>query len=135
MNIAEIVLKENHLLYIKADDGQTGLFDVTPLPRIGSLRAMLAKLHMLSAKAVNQMDDAPGRKVWFQYWDSLITYERSYLARLQYVHQNAVHHRIVEKAEEYLWCSAGWFTRHAPAAFAKTVQSFRTDKVNVYDAF
>lgn len=30
MNIAEIVLKENHLLYIKADDGQTGLFDVTP---------------------------------------------------------------------------------------------------------
>ncbi|HWR20615.1 MAG TPA: DUF2442 domain-containing protein [Verrucomicrobiae bacterium] len=30
MNIAEIVPKENHLLYIKADDGQTGLFDVTP---------------------------------------------------------------------------------------------------------
>jgi len=27
MNIAEIVPKENHLLYIKADDGQTGLFD------------------------------------------------------------------------------------------------------------
>ncbi|HWQ69589.1 MAG TPA: DUF2442 domain-containing protein [Patescibacteria group bacterium] len=30
MNIAEIVPKEDHLLYIKADDGQTGLFDVTP---------------------------------------------------------------------------------------------------------
>lgn len=30
MNIADIVPKENHLLYIKADDGQTGLFDVTP---------------------------------------------------------------------------------------------------------
>jgi len=29
MNIADIVPKENHLLYIKAD-GQTGLFDVTP---------------------------------------------------------------------------------------------------------
>jgi hypothetical protein len=30
MNIADIVPKENHLLYTKADDGQTGLFDVTP---------------------------------------------------------------------------------------------------------
>ena len=30
MNIAEVIPKENHLLYIKADDGQVGLFDVTP---------------------------------------------------------------------------------------------------------
>lgn len=30
MNIAAIVPKENHLPYTKADDGQTGLFDVTP---------------------------------------------------------------------------------------------------------
>ncbi|MCZ7625761.1 MAG: DUF2442 domain-containing protein [Candidatus Methylomirabilota bacterium] len=30
MNIAEIVPKENYILYIKTDDGQTGLFDVTP---------------------------------------------------------------------------------------------------------
>ena len=30
MNIAEIIPKENHMLYIKADDGQTGLFDVSP---------------------------------------------------------------------------------------------------------
>jgi hypothetical protein len=30
MNIAEIIPKENHLLYIKTDDEQAGLFDVTP---------------------------------------------------------------------------------------------------------
>jgi Protein of unknown function (DUF2442) len=30
MNIAEIIPKENHILYIKTDDGHTGLFDVTP---------------------------------------------------------------------------------------------------------
>jgi hypothetical protein len=30
MNIAEIVPKENHLLYVKSDDGRAGLFDVTP---------------------------------------------------------------------------------------------------------
>ena len=30
MNIAEIIPKENYLLYIKAEDGKTGFFDVTP---------------------------------------------------------------------------------------------------------
>jgi len=30
MNIAEIVPKDNYMLYIKAEDGKTGLFDVKP---------------------------------------------------------------------------------------------------------
>jgi hypothetical protein len=30
MNIVEIIPKENYLLYVKADDGQAGLFDLTP---------------------------------------------------------------------------------------------------------
>ena len=30
MNIADIIPKENYTLYIKAEDGQTGLFDVGP---------------------------------------------------------------------------------------------------------
>lgn len=30
MNIIEIIPKENYMLYIKAEDGKTGLFDVKP---------------------------------------------------------------------------------------------------------
>ncbi|MBF0352925.1 MAG: DUF2442 domain-containing protein [SAR324 cluster bacterium] len=30
MNIIEIIPKENYLLYIKTEDGTTGLFDVSP---------------------------------------------------------------------------------------------------------
>jgi hypothetical protein len=30
MNIAEIVPKDNYMLYIKSDEGQAGLFDVKP---------------------------------------------------------------------------------------------------------
>ena len=30
MNISKILPKENYMLYIKADNGQTGLFDVKP---------------------------------------------------------------------------------------------------------
>lgn len=31
MNIVEIIPQENYVLYVKADDGRTGLFDVKPL--------------------------------------------------------------------------------------------------------
>lgn len=30
MNIVEIIPKENYLLYVKSDDGRSGLFDLTP---------------------------------------------------------------------------------------------------------
>jgi hypothetical protein len=30
MNIVEIIPKDNYILYIKTEDGQTGLFDVKP---------------------------------------------------------------------------------------------------------
>jgi Protein of unknown function (DUF2442) len=30
MNIVEIIPKENHMLYIRTEDGQSGLFDVSP---------------------------------------------------------------------------------------------------------
>ena len=47
----------------------------------GTLRKFLGKLHMQTAKQINLWDNTPGRKVWFQFWDSHITFERSYLAR------------------------------------------------------
>ena len=30
MKITKVIPKDDHLLYIKADDGQAGLFDITP---------------------------------------------------------------------------------------------------------
>ena len=72
--------------------------------------------------------------VWFQYWDSRITYERSYLARLNYVHSNAVKHGLVRKAEEYEWC-AGWFQRKAERPFYETVMRMRSEGISIKDDF
>jgi putative transposase len=101
----------------------------------GSLRRMIGKLHMVTAKALNGMDSTPGRKVWHQYWDSHITFQSSYLARLNYVHQNPVHHGVVLKADNYEWCSAAWFARTAEPAFVGTVRSFKADRLSVQDNF
>jgi putative transposase len=100
-----------------------------------SLPKFLAHLHTMSAAHVNKIDGTPGRKVWFQYWDTLITYEKSYFARLNYVHNNPVKHGLVKVATEYPWCSASWFERTAEESFCKAVSSFKTDSVNVRDDF
>jgi len=64
-----------------------------------------------------------------------LTFERSWLARLNYVHQNPVKHGVVPVANQYPWCSAAWFERTASPAQVKTIYSFKTDRVNVYDDF
>jgi putative transposase len=101
----------------------------------GTLRKFLGKLHMQTAKQINLWDNTPGRKVWFQFWDSHITFERSYLARLNYVHCNPARHGVIPLAENYKWCSASWFARNASPAFVATVKSFKTDRVEVPDDF
>jgi putative transposase len=100
-----------------------------------TLRTLLSKLHMNTAKQLNEWDDTPGRKVWYQYWDSRITFERSYLARLNYVQQNPVHHDITDNALAYRWCSAKWFSENAPSALVSTVERCRTDRIEVADDF
>jgi putative transposase len=100
-----------------------------------SLSAYLGELHQRSASWVNELDGLPGRKVWHNYWETLLTFEKSYLARLHYVHENPVKHGLVSDAGDYPWCSAAEFKRNAPVARVKTVYSFKTDALKVLDDF
>ena len=100
-----------------------------------TLRRLIRELHSRSAGELNREQNAAGRKVWFQYWESQLTFHRSFLARLNYVHQNPVRHGLVLEASQYNWCSAGWFERKADPAFLKTVESFPVDRLDVPDDF
>lgn len=100
-----------------------------------SLSLMLGRLHEKTAKWINRIDDTTGRKVWHNYRDTRLTYEKSYLARLNYVHQNAVKHGLVPVASQYPWCSARWFERTATPAQMKTIYGLKTDRLSVPDDF
>ena len=104
-------------------------------PQAGTLVTFLRELHSRTAIALNRHDSAPGRQVWHNYWDSRLTHEGSYLARLNYVHQNPVKHGLAAVASQYRYCSAAWFERMATAAQIKTIYGFKTDRVNVGDDF
>jgi putative transposase len=61
----------------------------------------------------NHWNGTPGRKVWFQYGETKLTYAKSFFARLGYVQRNAVHHNVVREPSLYPWCSAASFERRA----------------------
>jgi putative transposase len=100
-----------------------------------SLRPLVSHVHAETARFVNERDGESGRRVWFNFWETELTYERSYFARLNYVHQNPVRHRVAAVANQYRWCSAAWFERTASPAQVKTIYSFKTDRIRVIDDF
>jgi len=100
-----------------------------------TLRLLVQQLHSRTALELNRLDKTPGRQVWFQYWDTCLTYPKSYYARLKYVHNNPVKHGLATAAEKYPFCSAGWFGAQADPRFRKKVESFRCDRLRVPDDF
>jgi len=103
--------------------------------RSENLSDFIKKLHSETALALNQWDGMRGRQVWYQYWETQLTYQKSYFARLSYVHRNAVHHKLVREPSLYPWCSAGWFQRRAAASFYKTIMRFGIERLNIPDEF
>jgi len=100
-----------------------------------NLSTFLGHFHSRSAAWLNRRDGTPGRRVWHNFRDTRLTHQRSYLARLNYVHQNAVRHGLVPVANQYPWCSAGWFERTATPAQIGTIYGLKIDSVNVPDEF
>jgi putative transposase len=100
-----------------------------------SLGDVLSMLHVKTAEWINKLDASPKRQVWFNFRDTKLTHQRSYFARLNYVHQNAVKHKLVPVACQYPWCSAGWFERSALPAIVKSIYRFKTDQVSVEDDY
>lgn len=117
----------NHYHLIAHSESESG--------NANSLSQMLGVLHTRTAGWINGLDKTPGRKVWHNFWDTRLTYQKSYLARLNYVHQNAVKHGLVLVANQYRWCSARWFERVASPPIVRSIYRFRTDTLNVRDDF
>lgn len=62
-------------------------------------------LHGKSSHKINEFDMARGRKIWYQYWDACVRTEHDFYTRLNYIHQNAVKHRVAENMQDYPWSS------------------------------
>ena len=104
-------------------------------PAARNLGECLHDLHGVTARELNRLDRVKERTIWCNYWDTKLTLQHSYLARLNYVHQNAVRHQLVKVANQYPWCSAAWFERVASPAQVKSVYGFKIDHIKVDDDY
>ena len=100
-----------------------------------SMGLMLGKLHSKTALWVNKLDGKRGRQVWHNFRETRLTYQKSYLARLSYTHQNPVRHQLVRVANQYPWCSARWFERTASSAQIKSLYQLPLDRIQVNDDY
>ncbi len=100
-----------------------------------TLRTFLSKLHMNTAKQLNEWDAAQGRKVWYQYWDSQIKLEDDYLARLNYVNHNPAHHGVVADSASYRWCSASKLAENTTVSVREKMASYAMSMRGIDDDF
>ncbi len=95
-----------------------------------SLGELVRKLHSLTTKELNRRDNKPCRsRLWQNFRETHLTHQRSYLARLHYVHQNAVHHKLVRVGSDWKWCSAKAFKQAVSASWLKTITQFKYDAI------
>ncbi len=95
----------------------------------------IKRLHQALGYALNRLDQVTGRTVMYQYWDTCLSFENSYFARLNYVMNNPVKHGLVEDARLYPWCSAKWFAANHSSAMRRRVAAYKIDRVNEPDSF
>ncbi|MCL4824919.1 MAG: transposase, partial [Anaerolineales bacterium] len=100
-----------------------------------SLKSLIQAVHSINAKFVNRIDGTPGRKVWYNYWDSCIQSEKSYRAHLNYVIMNPVKHGLVQHPAEYQFSSYRWFYQNVEPDFRELVLNESTDDENILDDF
>ena len=91
--LAWVVLTNHYHCLLQAPDDASGL------------TTLLHSVHKFTVRNWNREDRAPGRQVWYRYWDTCITNESSFYARLNYIHYNPVKHGLVERPELYPYSS------------------------------
>ena len=123
-NLAAWAILNNHYHFIAQATGDAE-----------TLVKLIRQLHSITAIQLNKWDKVSDRQVWSNYWDTCLTYEKSYLARLHYVHLNPVKHGMTEDAMNYPYCSYRWFVEKGDDVLQEQVFSQPIDNINVLDDF
>lgn len=96
---------------------------------------MIASLHRFTARQWNDADKTPRRTVWWNYWDTCLTNEASYCARIHYTHWNPVKHGLVTRPEVYQFGTYRVWQQQQQEELHRIESGLPFDRVSVYDEF
>lgn len=102
-----------------------------------SLPRFIADYHRFTALFIKKNNPAAVSlpKIFSNYWDTCITFENSYYARLNYIFYNPVKHGYVENAEEYPWGSLYFRCRNDRVYIERLMKGFPFDEVRIEDDY
>ena len=102
-----------------------------------TLGVMFKEVHKFTAMWLK--DNFPELKaesrIFHNYWDSCITFEKSYFTRLNYIYCNPVKHGYVKDIRDYLWCSYRFRLKVESNYLSEIKEKYPWNKVNVKDDF
>lgn len=103
----------------------------------GTLPVMMKGIHKFTALWIKKnIPDAKGaERIMYNYWDTCITFEASYFARLHYIWHNPVKHGYVKNAEEWVFGSYSRRGEQDKEWLGKIKANYPCDKVNVNDDY
>ena len=74
--------------------------------RLGEdLPRFFGQLHGATSRQINLWDEAAGRQVWHNYWDTCIRSEEDFWIRFNYIHNNPIKHGYVKRLEDWPYSS------------------------------
>jgi len=102
-----------------------------------SLPKMIQDIHKFVAMWIrkNVHESISAEKIMYNYWDTCITYEASYFARLNYIWNNPVKHGYTKSAEEWGFGSFIKRVEKDNEELEKIKANYPWDKVRVKDDF
>lgn len=75
------------------------------------------------------------KRIWYNYWDTCLTYERSYFARINYTWFNPVKHFLINDPVKWEFGSYYYRFRENEDAVRELVRNYPFDKIKVEDDF
>lgn len=95
---AWVVLRNHYHLLLKSRVGH-------------DIGRFIGRLNGRTSREFNLRDNAEGRKVWYNYWDTCIRTEAGYWTRLNYIHNNPIKHGYVKRLIDWEFSSYGYYLR------------------------
>lgn len=101
-----------------------------------SLSHLINAIHKFTSIWIrkNKVIDNP-EKLFHNYWDSCISYERSYFVRMNYVYFNPVKHGYVSHPKDYGFGSYCYRYQKFPEELKSLQYKYPFERVNVMDDF
>ncbi len=123
--IEDWVLLDNHY-HIMADAPENAESLSSVINNFHKFSSIWIKKHIFQSDLID--------KLWHNYWDTCITYERSYFARINYIWFNPVKHEYVSDAA--LWKFGSFYQRAKNWKNVEgIVEQYQYDDLNIRDDF